>query len=571
MRTLQGIAASPGVALGPAFLFERADLEVPRVDDCDAHVEWARFEKAAAQARIDLQKVRERAEREAGKSEAAIFDAHLMFIDDPALVDAIRNGIEANGLNAEAAVYDAVHYYANILAELPDPTFSARAADVQDVGQRLLRILMDVPDVEISLSTPSIVIAHDLTPSDTVMMDRKLVLAMVTSLGGPTSHVAILARSVGIPAIVAVGDGLTSIPTHTSIAVDGDAGLVIVDPDEATRAAFAQRRADEHARRAQAEAQADEPAISRDGRRVEMVANIGNVSGARAAMEAGAEGIGLMRTEFLYLKRATAPSEDEQYAEYRAIVETMNGRPVIFRTLDIGGDKPLPYLDLGHEDNPFLGLRALRIGLQQPELLLTQLRAMFRAGAGQPIKIMFPMVATLSEARAARQMVEQARAQLIAQSVPIAEDVEVGIMVEIPSAALIADQLARVVDFFSIGTNDLSQYTLAADRTNAKVAHLADAFHPAVLRLIKQVIDASHAEGKWTGLCGELAGEPLAVPLLFGLELDEFSMNPPALPIAKQIVRGLTLDDAREVALAALELEDGAAVREWVRARMGLG
>lgn len=565
MRQFRGIPASPGVVLGPAFRYERKALDVPRVTGRNVEAEWARFEAAAPRVREELAQVRERAEREIGKAEADIFEAHIMFLDDPALLDAVRSKIEADGLNVEAAVQDATRYYASILEGLPDPTLSARAVDVHDVGYRLLRALMNVAEDGMSLTVPSVVIAHELTPSDTVTMDRRLVLAMVTEVGGPTSHAAILARSYGIPAIVGVGAGLIEIPAGTLLAVDGGAGVLIADPDEARRKEMETRQAGLQARQARARARAAQPAVSRDGRRVEVAANVGAVSDARAALEEGAEGVGLFRTEFLYLKRESPPAEHEQVDAYRAVIEVMGDRPVIVRTLDIGGDKPLPYIDVGQEDNPFLGLRAVRLGLERPDLLLTQLRAVLRAGAGHNVKIMFPMVATLREARAVQAMTEQARSELVDRGVSVAERVEVGIMVEIPSAALIADRLAREVDFFSIGTNDLAQYTLAADRTNARVAHLADAFHPAILRLIRTVIDASHTAGKWTGLCGELAGEPLAVPILFGLGLDEFSTNPPAVPVVKEIVRGLRLDEARSVALAVLDLDDGDAVRALVQ------
>lgn len=565
MRQLYGIPASSGVVLGPAFRFERRRLEVPRVTGRRADVEWARFESAAARAKEELAQVRDRTACEIGKVEAGIFDAHILFLEDPALLFAVRDSIESNGLNAEAAVYDATNYYAAILSELPDPILSSRAADVYDVGRRVLRILMEVSEEDVSLAAPSIVVADELTPADTVMMDRRLVLAMVTRSGGPTSHAAILARSYGIPAIVGVGDGLLDVASGTLVAVDGGLGTLIVEPDKATRLVYSQRAASLGLRHEQAKTRATEPAISRDGRRVEVVANVGAASGARAALEQGAEGIGLFRTEFLYLKRDSAPSEDEQVEVYRPVIQVMGDRPVIVRTFDIGGDKPLPYLDFADEDNPFLGLRAVRIGFERPDLLLTQLRAILRAGAGHNVKIMFPMVATVQEARGVRAFVQEARAALEARGASFADRVEVGIMVEVPSAALMADQFAREVDFFSIGTNDLAQYTLAVDRTNPHVAHLADAFHPSVLRLVKQVIDASHAAGKWTGLCGELAGEPPAVPILFGLGLDEFSMNPPAVPMAKEIIRALTLAEARPIALAALELEDGAAVRALVR------
>jgi phosphoenolpyruvate-protein phosphotransferase len=343
---------------------------------------------------------------------------------------------------------------------------------------------------------------------------------------------------------------------------------VLIEPEQATIAQYRARQQAAATVLAQARQQAHEPAATQDGHRVKVVANIGNVEGARAALEAGAEGVGLLRTEFLYLERVDLPDEEEQYLAYRAIVDAFGDLPVILRTLDVGGDKVLPYLDLPQEMNPFLGLRAIRLSLTRPDLFKPQLRAALRAGAGRNLKLMFPMVATVTEVQAARAMLDKCHAELLAEGQPVAEGMEIGIMVEVPAAALMADCLAAEVDFFSIGTNDLTQYTLAADRTNAQVASLASGLQPAVLRLVRDVIAATHARGKWVGLCGELAGEPLAIPILLGLGLDEFSMNPPAIPLAKQIIRALTLEKGQAVAQAALEMDSPEAVRALVRERV---
>jgi phosphotransferase system enzyme I (PtsI) len=358
------------------------------------------------------------------------------------------------------------------------------------------------------------------------------------------------------------------IPEDAEVILDGDEGLLLAEADPATRETYLDRRASAEVRRAAALVSAHEPAVTADGRRVEVVANIGNVAGAQVALDAGAEGVGLLRTEFLYLERVTLPSEEEQYDAYKSILETFGSRPVILRTLDIGGDKELPYLGLTREENPFLGVRAIRLCLARPDLLRPQIRAALRASVAGHLKLMFPMVATVEEVRAARGLVDQWRDELVQEGYPVATDMEIGIMVEIPSAALMADELGREVDFFSIGTNDLAQYTLAADRTNAQVAPLASAFHPAVLRLIKMVVDAAHARGKWVGLCGELAGEPLAIPILLGLGIDEFSMNPPAIPQAKALIRKLTTSEARRVAEGALRLESAVAVQAFAAEAM---
>jgi phosphotransferase system enzyme I (PtsI) len=569
MKELRGIAASRGIAIGPAFHFRRAELAVERCTVKDPSAEWARFEAALNTARDQLEAVHARALDESGAEQAAIFEAHAMMLADPELLGVVRSAIEQEGLNAEAALNDAAEQYVQIFESMEDEYFRARALDVRDVAARVLRILLGVAESPTEgVVAPSIILAHDLTPSDTVLLDKSLVLGFCTAVGGATSHTAILARSLGLPAIVGAGDDIASIPESASLVLDGGEGVLLVDPKKAALEDYQARQNEWAAIQDAARAQAHEPAVTRDGYRVEVVANIGNVEGARAALEAGAEGVGLLRTEFLYLERGNLPTEEEQYEAYKAIADSFGELPVILRTLDIGGDKDLPYLDLPPEENPFLGLRAIRLCLVRPDLFRPQLRAALRAGVGNNLKLMFPMVATVDEVRKARAALEACRKELAAEKQPVVKDMEIGIMVEIPAAAVMADQLAEVVDFFSIGTNDLSQYTLAADRTNPQVAPLASGFEPSVLRLIQRVIEAAHEKGKWVGLCGELAGEPLAIPILLGLGLDEFSMNPPAVPLAKQIIRSLTLEETQPLAQEALNLESAAAVQDLVRERL---
>jgi len=562
MKTLCGIAASHGIAIGPAYRFRQAklDIEGHKIEDPD--LEWQRFQVALETACAQLFRVCAKAEAESGAEEAAIFQAQALMLEDPELLGRVRAAIEGQYVNAEVAFRDAAEDYAQMLEALNDDYLRARAADVRDVANRVLRVLLGVAgDPAAGLTEPSIVLAPDLTPSDTVMLDKVLVQGFCTAEGGATSHTAILARSLGLPAIVGLGQDLLAIADGTLLVLDGDEGSLCMAPDEETLAAYRACQAATAVLFAQVRERAHEPAITRDGHRVEIVANIGSVEGAQAALAEGAEGVGLLRTEFLYLERTGLPDEEEQYRAYRAIVDLFGDRPVVLRTLDVGGDKPLPYLDLPQETNPFLGMRAIRLCLERPDLFKVQLRAALRAGVGRNLKLMFPMVATVAEVRAARAMLEECRTELAAEGQPTAEQMELGIMVEVPAAALMADHLAEEVDFFSIGTNDLSQYTLAADRTNARVASLATGFQPAVLQLVRYVINAAHARGRWVGLCGELAGEPLAVPILLGLGLDEFSMNPPAIPLAKEIIRSLTLAEAREMAREALEADSPEAVR----------
>jgi phosphotransferase system enzyme I (PtsI) len=566
MNQIHGIAASRGIAIGPAFQFRRQELRIERGPVADRERERRRFQGAVDAARGQLEGIYKTAQAESGSDDAAIFEAHLMMLDDPELHASVESAIMQQGINAETALYDAAEKIAAMLESLDDEYLSARAADVRDVSTRVLRILLGIDESPAAaLAAPSIIIAHDLTPSDTIGLDKSLVLGFCTAVGGATSHTAILARGLGIAALVGAGEAVLALPNDAPLILDGGQGTLLVNPDSETVSAYQARQSESASILLKAQAQAHKVAVTVDGHRVEVVANIGSAGDVHDALLAGAEGVGLLRSEFLYLERNHLPDEEEQYHAYRPIAKEFGERPVILRTLDVGGDKELPYLDLPAEDNPFLGVRAIRLCLARPELFKPQLRAALRAGAGNNLKLMFPMVAAVGEVRQARAMLEACRVELLAEGRAVAEEMEIGIMVEIPSAALMADKLAEEVDFFSIGTNDLAQYTMAADRTNSHVAPLASAFEPAVLRLIGHVIDAAHERGKWVGLCGELAGEPLAIPILFGLGLDEFSMNPPAIPQAKQIIRSLALPEAQAIAAAVLDLGDAAAVQAYVR------
>jgi phosphotransferase system enzyme I (PtsI) len=525
-----------------------------------------RFEAAQQTARKQLDEVYEKSKLESGDEHAEIFKAQAMMLDDPELIAAVKKMINEQKLNVESALSETVENYASMLEALEDEYLSARALDIRDVGSRLLRILLGETEIHtMDLNVPSIIIADDLTPSDTILLDKTYVLGFCTSKGGATSHTAILARSLGIPAVVGAGTKVQEVTDITPLIVDGDTGVVIIEPDDLTLSEYKIRQEKFSIVKGKAAEVAHEPAVTLDGHRVEIVANIGSVEDSRTALEAGAEGVGLLRSEFLYLEQISIPTEEDQYKSYKAIADSFGKMPVILRTLDVGGDKEIPYIDMPEEDNPFLGVRAIRLCLDRPQLFKPQLRAALRAGYGNNLKLMFPMVATVDEVVRAKTLLEECRQELKDEGVPFQENMEIGIMIEIPAAAIMADQFAEVVDFFSIGTNDLSQYTMAADRTNARVAQIASGFQPAVFRLIKQVIEAAHARDKWVGLCGEMAGELIAIPILLGLGLDEFSMNPPSIPYAKLLIRSISLERARAVAEQALKMSDSEEIRELVR------
>lgn len=566
MKTLRGIAASRGIVAGPVFHFRRAEIKIERRQAADPSAECARFFSALSVAKSELELVYDKAKAETGEKNAEIFEAHQMLLEDPELLTAVTNLIEQQSINSEAALKEAAEMYATTLEAMENEYFQARAADVRDVTNRVLRILQGLTESPAAnLKAPSIILADDLMPSDTALLDKTLVLGFCSAAGGATSHTAILARSLGIPAVVSAGMGVMEIREQDQVILDGSSGALVVEPDQATLQAYLARQEGLKASFEKAQASSFLPAVTLDGYTVEVAANIGNLEDARAAVRYGAEGVGLFRTEFLYLEQNSLPDEETQHRAYAQILEPFEDHPVILRTLDIGGDKELPYLKLDPEMNPFLGCRAIRLCLARPELFKPQLRAALRAGAGHNLKLMFPMIATAGEVRAARGIFEECQAELAREGIPFAENMEVGIMIEIPAAAVMANRLAKEVDFFSIGTNDLSQYTMAADRTNGAVAGLTSSFQPAVLRLVKMVIDAGHAQDKRVGMCGEMAGEPLAIPLLVGLGLDDFSMAPTSIPIAKEIIRALSKTEMEALIDEALELESPEEVQRLVK------
>ncbi len=566
MRTISGIPASYGIAIGPAYVFDRIDIVIESHKIQDPAAEWQRFLDAKNSTLEQLEAAYAKALEELGEESAQIFSAQKLMLEDPDLIGTVKKRVEQDLDNVESALFETAESYAAQLEALEDEYLSARALDIRDVTARCLRNLLGLKDSPAAgLKTPSIITAKDLTPSDTVLLNKDYVLGFCTEVGGSTSHTAILARGMGIPAVVGAGTDLGLINTGDSIVVDGDAGEIVIEADSTALTEYKARQKKLIAVKAEAEEISHQPAVTTDGYQVEVVANIGSVDDVQPALLSGAEGVGLLRSEFLYLQRTSLPTEEEQYQSYKTIADAFGDRPVILRSLDVGGDKDIPYIKMEPEDNPFLGLRAIRLCLSRPDIFKPQLRAALRAGYGNNLKLMFPMVASVDDVVQIRKVLDECRAELRAEGKKVAEDMDIGIMIEIPSAAIIADQLAEVVDFFSIGTNDLSQYTMAADRTNARVARIASGFQPAVFRLIKGVIDAAHARGKWVGLCGEMAGELLAIPILLGLGLDEFSMNPPAIPFAKRLIQSISMDQARTAAEKALSLTGDIEIRNYIQ------
>jgi phosphocarrier protein FPr len=557
---LSGLPGAPGIASGPARPFRSAEPEIPTDSSGDPEAEWAALERALEQVRGEIGAVRDSVAAGAGEYSAAIFDAHLLFLDDEALLGPARRAIFEDGLNAAQAWHEAAEAVAADYRSLEDEYMQARAEDLAGVARQVVAALTGARAAP-SLVAPGIVVAADLTPADTASLDRELALGIATAAGSPTSHSAILARSLGIPAAVGLGEALLAVADGTALLLDGDAGVVHLEPNAELLAEYERRSAAREEAARDARARAAEPAVTRDGRVVEVVANIGSPADVPAAIANGAEGVGLLRTEFLFLERDSMPTEDEQYAAYREIAQALQGRPLVLRTLDVGADKPLPYLPAEAEANPFLGVRGIRLALARPELLETQLRAALRTAAEYPLKVMFPMVATLEEYRQARSVLARAREGLEQSGTAGPQELEVGVMIEVPAAALSAELFAPEVDFFSIGTNDLTQYTLAAERGNASVAELADGLHPAVLRLIRIVTEAADGHGRQVAVCGELASDPAAVPVLVGLGVTELSANAPAIPAVKEAVRGIDAGGARALAERALGLSSAPEVR----------
>jgi len=567
-----GISAASGYALGTAFLLLDQQIQVVKAEvpkeQLDSEIQ--RYEEAQGKATEELEGIKEKTRKTIGPEEAEIFSAHIMVLQDPEYSGAIKALIRSEGQNAEWAVQVITDRFLELFKSMENDYIRERAADLRDVSNRLLRNLLGISTQSLSEITENVIlVADDLTPSDTAQLDRDKVVGIVTNIGGKTSHSAIMARSMEIPAVVGLQDIVEKIKAGDFIIVDGNEGKVFVNPAEDLIHSYKEKQLSYEAQRQELKKLVNQPSITPDEVQVELVANIGNPQDALVAVNNGAEGIGLYRTEFLYMGRDELPSEEEQFEAYKAVT-VMFGKehPVVIRSLDIGGDKALPYLDMPKEMNPFLGYRAIRLCLDRRDIFRTQLRAILRASAFGNIKLMYPMIATLEELRAANKVLEAVKQELLAETIPFNKDMEVGIMVEIPAVAVMADRFAKEVDFFSIGTNDLIQYTMAADRTNETVSYLYQPFNLAVLRLIRGVIDAAHKAGKRVAMCGEMAGDLTVLPILLGLGLDEFSMSASSVLPARALVRQLPWLKAQTIAKAVLEMDNPLEIESFVKQEM---
>ncbi len=533
----KGIAASKGYAIGQVVIKEESEVTVVETKITDLEAEKGRLKKAIEASREQLSKIKEKAEIELGPEKAAVFDSHMMLLDDPEFTGAVEMNIESSMVNAEKALNDVIEMYMGIFGAMEDEYMKERAADVKDVGKRILANLAGKAGSGLeNLDENTIVVAHDLTPSDTAQLDKNKVIGFLTNIGGRTSHSAIMARTLEIPAVVGLMDITESVKDGDTVILDGEEGLAIINPDEVTIAQYEEKKAAYEKEKEELKKLIQVETHTKAGKRVEVCGNIGKAEDIHQVLENGGDGVGLFRTEFLYMDRNDMPTEDEQFEAYKYVAQKAAGKPIVIRTLDIGGDKKLPYLPLPEEMNPFLGYRAIRLCLDRKDIFKIQLRALLRASAYGNIKIMFPMIASLEEFLAAKEVLSECMEELRSEGKEFNADLEVGMMVEIPAAAVCADELAKHVDFFSIGTNDLIQYTLAADRMNEKISYLYNPQHPAVLRLIKMTIDAAHKEGKWCGMCGEAAGDESMIPILVEYGLDEFSMSATSMLRAKQII-----------------------------------
>jgi phosphotransferase system enzyme I (PtsI) len=570
--SLKGIAASPGIAIARAYRLA-AERFIPvqqAIQDSASEIE--RFRRAVAITQGEVEAIRASAEERLGADKAEIFEGHLMILEDPDLIEAIELKIEEESINAEFALHEVSQSFIELLQSMSDELLRGRAVDIEDVSGRIMSHLRGVPHVDLAnLSEECIIVARDLTPSDTAQLNLEFVRGFVTEVGSRTSHSAIMARSLEIPAIVGIGSAIHDITEHGVIIMDANEGAVLIDPTAEELASYKDKKHKDDLRRASLSKLKDQPTFSKDGKQVELAANIGKLEDIQRAIDNGAEGIGLFRTEFLYMGRSSLPTEEEQFTSYKYALEKMNPKPVVIRTLDIGGDKELPYMELPKETNPFLGQRALRLCLDRQDLFRTQLRALLRASRYGNLKIMFPMIAVLEELLEAKKLLEEEKQKLIAEGVQLAEHIEIGMMVEIPAAAVSADLFAPEVDFFSIGTNDLIQYTMAADRMNETVSYLYQPWHPSLLRLIRFVIQAAEKEGKWVGMCGEMAGDQTAIPLLLGLGLHEFSMSAGSILQARELIGQLDQAEWADCANQALTMRSTQEITQFVeRTRNGV-
>lgn len=556
---------SPGIGIGKAVVIDKASINITKNYIKDAGNELDRLMNAIETAKEQLNELYVSTIDELGEKEAQIFKSHEMMLEDDTFISDVENRIKQEGVNAEYALNETSNVYIKMFQSIEDEYLRERAEDIKDVMNRVIRILMGISSVDFSnLKENSIIVAKDLTPSDTAQIDRTKVAAMITEIGGKTSHAAIIARIMGIPTVVGLNNITDKIKNGDTVICDGKTGKVLVNPNAKQLFYFTKKKNIEDEIRNELKNQIGLPSVTKDGFKVSLTANIGVPNDVDMALENDAEGIGLFRSEFIFMNREHQPTEDEQFEQYKEVLVKMGDKPVIIRTLDIGGDKNVPYIDIPKEMNPFLGYRAIRLCLGNVEVFRTQLRAILRASVYGNVKIMIPMISTMKELKDSKKILQQAKDELTNEGIKFKKDIEIGIMIEIPSAAIISDLLAREVDFFSIGTNDLIQYTMAVDRMNSKLSYLYSQYHPALLRLIKGIIDNAHEAGIWVGMCGEAAGDPKLIPVFVGMGLDEFSMNSPSILRARYIVRNLNKADMEIIAKSTLNMENALEVEEYL-------
>ncbi|MEG0250040.1 MAG: phosphoenolpyruvate--protein phosphotransferase [Peptostreptococcus sp.] len=552
---MKGIGASPGIALGKALVVEESEIIIDKKTISDVEAELKKLSDAVLLSKKELTKVKEKVAQEVGEEESEIFGAHLLVLEDPEFIGEAENKIKNETVNAEYALNEVKDMFVSIFESMDNAYMKERAADVKDVTNRVLRHILGIKVVDLSsLSDEIVLVAHDLTPSDTATMDKAKVLGFLTDIGGRTSHTAIMSRTLEIAAIVGLSDVTKKIKDGDMIVFDGDLGEVFINPDKNLIDEYKEKKRLFEEEKKALEELKGKASITLDGKHVELAGNIGTPNDIEGLIKNDAEGVGLYRTEFLYMNSDKFPEEETQYEAYKAVLEGMNGKPVVIRTLDIGGDKKLSYFEMEKEMNPFLGYRAIRLCLDKTDIFKTQLRALYRASVHGKLRIMFPMISSLEELLKAKEICEEVKSELKSESIVYSEDIEIGMMIEIPSAAIISDVLAKHVDFFSIGTNDLIQYTCAVDRMNQKISYLYNQFNPAVLRLINLVIKNAHAEGKWVGMCGESAGDQKMIPILLGFGLDEFSMSPISILRARRLVTSVKQSDMKKLSDEVLSL-----------------
>ena len=562
---MKGLGTSPGIGIGKIFLYKELKFDIQKKDIDDPKSELERFHNSMERAKDEIDALYERTLKNVGEKEAEIFSAHKMMLEDPEFIKGVEDIISNQKLNAPWAVKETAHSFISLFENIEDEYLKARAADLKDVSNRVLRILLNKESIDLlSIDEESIIVAEDLTPSDTAAMNKEMVVGMVTELGGRTSHTSIIARTLEIPSIAGI-KGITEQVNHGDMMIiDGESGEFILNPSEEEIKIYKDIYREQQQLKENLKDMVGKETVSKDGHKVELVGNIGTPSDVDKVLENDGEGVGLFRSEFLYMDSDTLPTEDEQFESYKEVAVKLGDKPLVIRTLDVGGDKEIPYLNLPKEMNPFLGYRAIRVGLDRPEILITQLRAIYRASHYGNVKIMFPMISSIEELRQAKDIAKDVRASLKSENIPFSEEVEVGIMVEIPAVAVHARAFAKEVDFFSIGTNDLIQYTTAVDRGNQNISSLYNQYHPAVLRLIKMTIDGGHGEGIWVGMCGEVAGDKKLVPVLLGMGLDEFSMSSGSMLRSRYQIRNTSKEEIEPHIETILNLPTAVDVEKYI-------